>query len=215
MSYLDIVNNILKRLRERTVASVNESSYSSLIGVLVNDAKETVENAWQWSALRTTLSATTSNGVFNYELNGSMNAITILDVINVNDNIFLKPKGSHEFNRFFLSDNVGTGSPYWYSYNGISADGDTQVDLYPIPDGAYTIRFNCVLRTADLVTEADKLVIPSKPVELLAHALAVEERGEDGGMTSVSAYARATNALQDAIALDSNKHSEELIWYES
>ena len=65
------------------------------------------------------------------------------------------------------------------------------------------------------VTEADKLVIPSKPVELLAHALAVEERGEDGGMTSVSAYARATNALQDAISLDSNKHSEELIWYES
>jgi len=34
-------------------------------------------------------------------------------------------------------------------------------------------------------------------------------------MTSVSAYARATNALQDAISLDSNKHSEELIWYES
>jgi len=214
MSYLDIVNNILKRLRERTVATVNESSYSSLIAVLVNDAKETVENAFQWSGLRTTLTATTTSDVFNYELNGSLNAVTVLDVINVTDNFFLKPKGSHEFNKLFLSNNVGTGSPYYYSFNGISTDGDTKVDLYPIPDAEYTIRFNCVLRTTDLVNDTDKITIPTKPIELLAHALAVEERGEDGGMTSVSAYARATTALQDAVALDSNKHSEELIWYE-
>ena len=97
MTYLDIVNNILKRLRERTVSTVNESSYSSLIAVLVNDAKETVENAFQWSGLRTTLTATTTNGTFNYELNGSLNAVTVLDVINVTDNFFLQPKGSHEF----------------------------------------------------------------------------------------------------------------------
>lgn len=215
MSYLDLVNNILKRLRERTVSSINESSYSSLIAVLLNDAKETVENSWNWSGLRTTLTATTSNGIFNYELNGSQNSLTILDVINVEENIFLKPKGSHEFNRFFLSDNVGTGSPYWYSYNGISSDGDTQVDFYPIPDGVYTIRFNCVLRTGDLTEDSDTLSVPSKPIELLAYALAVEERGEDGGANPVSAYARANNALQDAITLDSNKHSEELVWYES
>lgn len=215
MSYLDLVNNILKRLRERTVSSINESSYSSLIAVLLNDAKETVENSWNWSGLRTTLTATTSNGIFNYELNGSQNSLTILDVINVEENIFLKPKGSHEFNRFFLSDNVGTGSPYWYSYNGISSDGDTQVDFYPIPDGVYTIRFNCVLRTGDLTEDADTLSVPSKPIELLAYALAVEERGEDGGANPVSAYARANNALQDAITLDGNKHSEELVWYES
>jgi len=71
MTYLDIVNNILRRLRERSISTVNETSYSALIGVLVNDAKEKVENAWQWSALRSTLSATTVAGTFNYELNGS------------------------------------------------------------------------------------------------------------------------------------------------
>ena len=61
MTYLQIVNNILKRLRERTVASVEESTYSKLIGVLVNDALIDVESAWHWSGLRTTLTATTSN----------------------------------------------------------------------------------------------------------------------------------------------------------
>ena len=61
MNYLEVVNNILKRLRERTVSTVNESSYSSLIAVLVNDAKDIVENSWSWSGLRTTLSATTTS----------------------------------------------------------------------------------------------------------------------------------------------------------
>jgi hypothetical protein len=67
MTYLELVNNVLKRLRERTVNAVSESAYSELIGVLVNDAKSEIENAWNWSALRNTLTLTTSSGVFNYE----------------------------------------------------------------------------------------------------------------------------------------------------
>jgi len=66
-----------------------------------------------------------------------------------------------------------------------------------------------------LSSDADKLKVPSKPVELLTYAMAVEERGEDGGVNPVSAYARANNALQDAISLDAAKHPEETIWYES
>ena len=213
MTYLQIVNNILKRLRERTVSSVSETTYSNLIGVLVNDALVDVENSWSWSGLRTTLVASTSNNVFNYELNGSQNNMTVLDVINDTDDIFLKQKGSHEFNNLFL--NSATGSPYYYSFNGISADGDTQVDLYPIPDGVYTINFNVILRSAELTDNATTFSIPTKPIELLAYALAVEERGEDGGISPTSAYARANNALQDAISLDATKHTEETIWYES
>ena len=215
MTYLQIVNNILKRLRERTVSSVSETTYSNLIGVLVNDALVDVENSWSWSGLRTTLVASTSNNVFNYELNGSQNNMTVLDVINDTDDIFLKQKGSHEFNNLFLNSVPATGSPYYYTFNGISADGDTQVDLYPIPDGVYTINFNVILRSAELTDNATTFSIPTKPIELLAYALAVEERGEDGGISPTSAYARANNALQDAISLDATKHTEETIWYES
>jgi len=215
MTYLNVVNNILKRLRERTVATVNESTYSSLIAVLVNDAKDDVEKAWSWSGLRTTLSATTTTGIFNYELNGSLNRMTVLDVINDTDNFFMKHKDSHTFNSLFLNSTPQTGSPYYYNFNGISPDGDTQVDIYPIPDGAYDIRFNLVLRSDELSGDADTFQVPTKPIELLAYAMAVEERGEDGGVNPVSAYARANNALQDSIALDAAKHPEETIWYES
>jgi len=215
MTYLEVVNNILKRLRERTVATVNESTYSSLIAVLINDAKDIVENSWHWSGLRTTLSATTTEDVFNYELNGSQNKLTVLDVVNDTANHFMKYETAHKFNNFFLNQNATKGTPYYYSFNGISPDGDTQVDIYPIPDGAYDLRFNVVLRSDELSGDADTFQIPIKPIELLAYAMAVEERGEDGGVNPVSAYARANNALQDAIGLDAAKHPEETIWYES
>ena len=215
MTYLEVVNNILKRLRERTVSTVNESSYSALIAVLVNDAKDDVEKAWSWSGLRTTLSATTTEDVFNYELNGSQNKLTVLDVVNDTANHFMKYETAHKFNEFFLNQQATKGTPYYYSFNGISADGDTQVDIYPIPDKAYDLRFNVVLRTDDLSDDADTFQVPTKPIELLAYALAVEERGEDGGVNPVSAFVRANNALQDSIALDAAKHPEETIWYES
>lgn len=214
MNYLEIVNNILVRLRERKVSTVNETPYSSLIALLVNDAKETVENSWHWSGLRTTITATTTSGIFSYELNGSQNRLTVLDVINSEDDFFLKYKDAHSFNKYFLNNSPQTGSPYYYSFNGISADGDTQVDVFPIPDQAYTLYFNCVLRSGDMVNDTDRFSIPTKPIQLLAYAMAVEERGEDGGMNPVSAYARANNAIQDAIGLDAAKHPEETIWYE-
>jgi hypothetical protein len=214
MTYLDIVNNILKRLRERTVASVEESVYSRLIGVLVNDAKSTIEDSWQWSALRTTLTATTEDGVFNYVLTGSNNNFTTLDVLNDTDDFFLRYATAHDMNGKFLTGTPTTGTPTEYSFNGIDASGDTQVDLYPIPDGVYTIRFNIVKRNPELTGDAESLFIPAQPVLLLAYALAVEERGEDGGINPASAYNRAQVALSDAIAHDAQKHLEETIWYE-
>ena len=212
MTYLETVNKILRRLRERQVSTVEESTYSSLIGLYVNDAMQAVEEAWKWSALRTTLTATTTSGIFAYELNGSQNNFTVLDVINDSDNFFMHYREAHMFNNFFLNSNPGTGSPYYYSFNGISADGDTLVDVYPIPDKAYTIRFNVIQRTAELTGDADKIQVPAKAVELLAYAMAVEERGEDGGINPISAYSVANSFLTDAITLDTSKHPEEILW---
>lgn len=213
MTYLDIVNNILKRLRERTVSSVSENSYSALIGVLVNDAKREVENSWNWSALRSTISATTTNGIFSYELNGSQNRMTVLDVYNDTDNTFMRYKDAHWMTGQYLNDPV-EGSPMYYSYNGVSADGDTMVDLYPKPDGVYTVRFNGVLREDDLDGDGDSTLLPAQPILLLAYAKAIEERGEDGGVGASSAYMAAQRSLADAVSFDTAKHPEELLWSE-
>ena len=62
MTYKQLVNNVLVRLREREISNVSDNK---LIGTLVNDAKYEVENAWNWSSLRQTLTLTTSANVFN------------------------------------------------------------------------------------------------------------------------------------------------------
>lgn len=212
MTYLEIVNKVLRRLREREVSSVSQTSYSKLIGDFVNDAKKEVEDAWQWSALRTTLTLSTVADTFNYELNGSQNNFNILDVVNDTSNRFMQYKSSSWFNNEFLNMSPSTGSPQYYNFNGVSTDGDTQVDIYPIPDGVYELRFNCVLRPSELVNNTDKIVVPNQPVFLLAVAKAIEERGEDGGTSSINAYAAGRAALADEIAYDAARHPEDTIW---
>ncbi len=212
MTYLEMVNKVLRRLREREVTSVSQTSYSKLIGDFVNDAKNEVENAWQWSALRTTLTLTTVTDTFNYELNGSQNNFNILDVVNDTSNRFMEYRPSSWFNNEFLNASPSNGAPQYYNFNGVSTDGDTQVDIYPIPDGVYQLRFNCVVRPTELVNNTDKIVVPNQPVFLLAVAKAIEERGEDGGTSSMNAYAAGRSSLADEIAYDMARHPEDSIW---
>ena len=213
MTYLEIVNAVLRRLREREVSSVQATAYSKLIGDFINESKSQVEAAWDWSALRSTLTLNTTANVFNYELNGSQNSFKVLDVWNDSDDIEMQYKDASWFNREFLTASPQLGTPLYYNFNGVSADGDTQVDLYPIPDAVYALRFNVTLRNLELSADTDTIVIPKRPVILLATAMAIEERGEDGGQQSMNAYAAAQSALADEIAMDAARHPEDTIWY--
>lgn len=212
MTYLELVNKVLVRLREDTVSTVNQTAYSSLVGEFVNDAVRQAEDAWDWSALRTTLTVTTSSNIFNYVLTGSQNRVKILDVINDTSNFFINYKDQHWFNNAFLNTTPAEGSPQYYTFNGVDANGDTQVDVYPIPNGTYTLRFNVVQRTPEFSNDTDELLIPSLPVIHMAVALATRERGESGGNMTPELFASADRLLSDAIALDASKHPEELIF---
>lgn len=214
MTYLDLVNSVLIRLREREVSSVSENSYSKLIGLFVNDAKRQVEDAWNWNALRKTLTATTEAGIFNYELNTAGSRFRLLDVVNDTSNWFMEQRSSTWFNDAFLNNPLVQEAPRYYSFNGVSSDGDTQVDIYPIPGGEYTIRFNIVDPQDTLSNNSDVLLVPSEPVVLGAFARAVAERGEDGGLSAQEATALAATSLSDHIALDANKFADELVWGE-
>ncbi len=212
MTYLQIVNSVLRRLREEEVDSVAQTSYSKLIGEFVNDAKRTVEDAWDWSALRTTLTVTTQDSVFNYNLTGSQDRIKVLDVVNDTSDWFMEYRAAHWMTMAYLIETPPMGAPQFYSWNGIDSNGDSAVDVYPAPDGVYELRFNVVLRTADLTANTDTMFIPSSPVIQLATALGARERGETGGTSAAELFALADRTMSDAIALDAAKHPEETIW---
>ena len=213
MTYLQLVNSVLRRLREDEVTSVSQNSYSKLIGEFVNDSKRTVEDAYDWTALRDTLTVSTDDTAFNYTLVGSGNRMKILDVANDTSNFFLQYRTSHWMNNAFLINDAPTGTPQFYSFNGVDANGDNGVDLYPKPDGVYQVRFNAVLRTDDFTEDTDNMLIPSSPVVQLATALGARERGETGGTSAAELFSLADRTLADAIAFDAAQHPEETIWY--
>jgi len=211
-TYLELVNNVLRRLREKEVSAVTDNAYSKLIGDFVNDAKRMVEDSYNWNALNNTISTTTSSGVYNYTLTDSGQRFRVADVINDTSNNFLDVKSSVEMDKLFLIDTPESGYPQYYNFNGVDSNGDTKVDLYPIPDSSYIIKFNITKPQAPLSASSDVLLIPSEPVIFNAVARAMSERGEDGGIVSNEMYSIYRQSLSDAIALESGRYIEESEW---
>lgn len=212
MNYIQLTNSVLRRLRETEVSSVNDNSYSKMIGEFINDAKRNVEDSYNWNALTDTLSAVTSSSVFNYVLTGSGQRFRVIDVLNDSSDVVVNNATTRWMNQQFLLNPTQLGSPTWYNFNGVNANGDTQVDLFPIPDGVYNIRFNLILPQVPLSADADVLKVPHEPVVFLAYAKALAERGEDGGLASSEAYGLYKQSLSDAIALESGRYGEETQW---
>lgn len=211
-TYLELVNNVLTRLREPTVSSVQDKSYSKLIGVYINDAKREIEDAYDWNSLTDTLTAVTETGLFNYILVDSGTRFRVIDVLNDSKDFQMRYAATNWMDRQFLLTTNTSGIPNYYNFNGVNDNGDTQVDLYPIPDGEYTIRFNLIIPQPDLVNDTDKIKIPSHLACLLAYAKAIAERGEDSGILSSEAYQLYKQALADAVAIERNRYLEEVVW---
>ena len=211
MNYLDLVNDVLIRLREDEVTATTDTPYAKLIGKFVNDAKRMVEDSFQWNVLTETLTVTTADDLFNYVLTGSGQRFRVLDVVHSEDDVFLQPVTSSVMTNYLLNASVHKGSPYYYNFNGVN-NGDTQVDLYPVPDGVYNIYFNIFKPQVALSAGADELLVPAEPVIKYAYAQAVAERGEDGGLSAQEASSLADMSLADHIAMAESRQNDQYVW---
>ncbi len=203
-----MVNSVLRRLREDTVSSLYENEFSSVVAEFINDAKREVEDAHDWSALRTDLTLATANGINTYRLQGSQNRATIIDVRDTTSQCMLRQVSNAYIRRQDLTPGANTRPSYWALEGVDSVSGDSQMRFWPTPDALYTIKVHCVLRTA----EGDTVGIPSKPIVLLATAMAAQERGAVDSADLQSLFLYAKNALADAIMYDAAKNPEEQIW---
>jgi len=213
-TYLELVNDILVRMREPEVSTVQENTLSKLVGKLVNDSKRQVEDAYNWNCLTATLTAVTEANTFNYGLTGVGQRFKVIDVYNSTAKKQMKAASTASLNSMFLTAGAipETGSPDYYNFNGVTAVGDTQVDVYPVPTGAETIFFNLYVPQDKLSADTDSMLVPEEPVILGAFARALVERGEDGGLSSSEAYALYKASLADAIAIESSRYVEEDAW---
>lgn len=211
-TYLQLVNNVLVRLRETEVSSVGDTPYSSLIGVMVNDAKREVENATDWNALNQTISVSTVAGTRSYTLTGSGQRFKIQDVLNDTQDVPMQQVPQNWLNRQYYLGNTTNAAPVYYSFNGVDAAGDTKVDLLPRPDGVYELRFEVNVPQVRFTADSDIIKVPDYLVEMLAYAKAIGERGEDGGTAFNEIYQQYRLALADAVALERNRHADEVQW---
>jgi len=209
MTYLELVNDVLVRLRESTVSTVGETAYSALIGKFVNDGKRQIEDAYSWNVLSQTITVTTASGTSSYALTGVGQKFRVNDAINTTSVITLDNTTVADMNRKL---NFGTPSqsiPSEFCFSGVDGNGDTKIDLFPVPDGVYTLKFDVTVPQANLSADGTSVKVLDYLVAQSAYARALIERGEDGGTNSNEANALFRGMLSDAIALESTRYPED------
>ena len=220
MTYREVMNEVLIRLRETPIVSdwsgaINDSStvsdYNKVIGALVNDAKRSIESYHDWQILRETVNITTVADIKNYNLNSGQE-FKIIDVVNNSTGNELLQVSRAYLNRERYPT-ASTGEPHYYGFNGADSSNNLKVDLSPTPSKAETISFD-IVKYQDVLTNAATVVkIPTKPLILGAYARALSERGEDGGTQSSIAAQEAASAISQAIMMDSGNAQFESDWF--
>jgi hypothetical protein len=222
MIYRDIINEVLRRLREDQMTdwSGNLSSangptdYHKMVGDFVNDAKYEVEHYWDWQVLRVTSAISTSDGVMSYSLLGAGRDFKVLDVIDTSTGIVLNQMSSSDINtRVFPTANIAKGEPSSYGFNGIDDNLDMVVDLWPLPNDTRRINFNVVKSQDKLQLAETHCYVNEQAVILGAYMRALAERGEDGGTQVSVAAGEYVNILSRAVQIDAGKTQMEMTWY--
>lgn len=212
MTYLEAVNSVLKRLRESSVAAVDDTTYSAMIGELVNDAMHVVQNAWNWSELMSEIDVSTAASTQTVTVDGIGEGGQIYHILNDTSNYKLHSAASGWMKIQTSISGASEGPPRYYSSNSVETDGDLTLDLYPIPDAVYTLKVFASTKQADLSADGDVIKVPAQPVVQQAFAYALDERGDSGGNNNMMQQAKADRYLADYIGLDQQRHPELLLW---
>lgn len=213
MTYLQIVNKVLRLMREDEIASVvsPDDVVAALVCDFVNDAKRTVEDAHDWNVLRESISVNTAASNSSVGVTGAGKYLRIEDVYD-SAGIALKEITNKRMTR--LKALAGPDdNPRYYCVNGVDGSGDVKLMLHPTPASVAPLTVTAFVAQADLAADADELDVPVQPVVYLALALAARERGEVGGQTAAEIFLMADRYLSDAIAKDVALTEYEYDWY--
>ena len=209
MTYLEIVNSILVRLREPEVSTVALTAYTQLLGKFVNDAKRQVEDAFDWNVLGQEIDITTSSGTYIYALTGAGQKFRVSsDPLNTTSNVVMEQIPVATMRRYQNFTPIVENIPTQYCFEGVDGNGDAKVQLFGRPNGVYAIKFFLTIPQDDLVNDTDVPLVNYKLIEQNAYARALVERGEDGGLSSSEAFQLYRSMLADYISLEATRFPE-------
>lgn len=213
---LQLVNAVLTRLRESTVATTSSTTYSSLILEFVDTVKDEVEAAHYWRDLRNTYTITATPGTTLYTFTSAGQHARILDMWNSTTKAQVSRGAFTSFNqKFFGVDSVATGNVTEFLPAGLDSSYDLQVDVWPSPSTTNTLKANLYIPARALTAVADATVVlaPNQVIIEGALAMAIEERGDDNGTAADKQFARYQNMLASYVAADIGSDESEVAWY--
>lgn len=214
-TYTSIINKVLIKLRDSEVATPTSSTYSALIGELVNETKREVEDAHKWTALRQTITIPTVASTATYSITGAGQRWKAQQDTNFVYDTTSKSwitKSPSAYVKEQALVNTDEGAPTNFYIEGVDSNGDSKVTFWRTPDGVYSINFNLVVPQDDFTVGTEVLLVPHWPVILGAYAKAIAERGEDAGREHGEALNKYGFALSDAIAMDAALVDQEDMW---
>jgi hypothetical protein len=218
MTYLEIVNKVLRKLREDEVSTVEANDYSRLIGEFINDAKKEVENAWNWTSLTQEYDVAGDGTNHMYALTDAPpDARLLFD--ECERPLAFETTVGQEMQLSIISIDQAARRNAVDPVGFLQSDQPTYFALVPLagiwiakfegtPANTRTYTFLMCSPQGELEDDDTSLIVPWRPVVHLATLYALDERGEEIGEPGSKAWIRYDNSLADAVALDalSNPH---------
>jgi hypothetical protein len=220
LTLLQIINTVLVRLRESTVAAYNTTEYSTQITGVVNQVKTEIEEAYRWDSMRDTYVVTAVSGTTGYGLTSSGMNAEIIAGWNTTTGCKLTLGTNPAFDHYFFGLAAGqtllTGYVTEYLPAGLDANYDLKVDIYPSPTSNNTLKFQVYRPQNDLAANGDIPLCPQNVLVEETIARMLLERGDDGAAqpdpTSGSGKFVRTDLLAKAVMKAQGEDPSEMDW---
>ncbi len=224
---LNIVNDVLQRLRESTVSSVSSSDYSKLIAIFLNDAKEDLEDMWFWTVnekeIDTTILGDSSTITYDlttttdrsWMIRGMDDQRPMAFDVTTDENrplIDIPLKQLRAWRANFRGGAPAVGAPLRFA---ITPDTDGRGYTLTLEQASTSVRSwrtYWYVPQAELAldgtTDATEILLPERPIYLRTLYYALNERGEEMGEPGGVAERRASKAAAAAMELDMQVHKK-------
>ena len=211
MTFLQIINKVLVRLRERQVSTWDQTSYSEMVGGFVNDAKSEIEDMWLWGDLRFENTKSVYSGNNSFDLTDLDFDSKVIQIWNTTTNRPVTRMSGEEWRRLKYSGATDTGDVCKYAYNGATST-DSRIEVYPIPTQTNVLTLDIYKPQAELDSNNTICVVPARAVYLKALSNLIEERGEVSSSAMSKIARTADRAVNAAIARDAERYPLEIDW---
>jgi hypothetical protein len=236
MTVLEIVNRVLRRLRETTVSDLQETEYSSLVTELLIDVHaECMDH--DWSSMEHTVDVPvnaaqrvvdlsrlvasggnvdpasrlpTSESVLTYDDDGTPQC-WVFDSSSDTTGTPLGYVSPPALDQLYQEDRANTGlNPSLFSLRNHPDRSGLELTLWPAPTATRHIRIRLWTPESPIQITTDEtrqLLVPDRPLVQGTLYLALNERGEEIGEPGNIAERRYDKALAAAIEQDVNRRS--------